>query len=52
MTVRENSYLSYYHLFLDCKLNLRPVTGEKSLASAFRLCWEWAQTFIRQHEPK
>jgi hypothetical protein len=29
MTERENLYLYYYHLFLDCKLNLRPAAGER-----------------------
>jgi hypothetical protein len=29
MTERENLYLYYYHLFLDCKLNLRPATNER-----------------------
>jgi hypothetical protein len=31
MMMRGNLNLSYYHLFLDYKLNLRPVTEQRTL---------------------
>lgn len=33
MMMRGNLNLSYYHLFLDYKLNLRPVTEQRILIS-------------------